>query len=145
MASPGALQLVDVLVAGCVEEPPRAAPPAAPVVGQCFIVGSTPTGEWASYVHHVAAYTTGGWRYIPPVSGMCFYVRSEEATACYRAGQWDLGVLRGSSVMIGADQVLGSRAAAIADPTGGAVVDAEARAAITAILTDLRTHGLISS
>jgi hypothetical protein len=86
----------------------------------------------------------GGWRYIPPVNGMCFYVRSEQASACYRAGQWELGVLRGSSVVIGADQVLGLRSAAIADPTGGTVADAEARAAIAAMIAALRAHGLIS-
>lgn len=42
-------------------------------------------------------------------------------------------------------QVVGARQAAIADPTGGAVVDAEARATLVAILAILRPtgHGLI--
>lgn len=139
-----ALQLVDVLVAGCVEEPPRPAPPASPTAGQCFIVSGSPSGEWASFPDHVAAYTGGGWRYIPPVSGMCFYVRSELTLANYRNGQWEIGTVRGSSLVVAGDQVVGSRAAAIANPVGGSVIDVEARAALTAVLSALRSHGLIS-
>lgn len=42
-------------------------------------------------------------------------------------------------------QVVGGQEAAILDPTGGATVDAEARTAISLILTAMRNHGLISS
>lgn len=42
-------------------------------------------------------------------------------------------------------QVVTNRQAAVPDATGGATVDAEARAAINALLARLRTHGLISS
>jgi len=45
--------------------------------------------------------------------------------------------------VIGGEQVIGSRAAAIADPAAGATVDNEARTAIDAILDALREHGLI--
>jgi hypothetical protein len=40
--------------------------------------------------------------------------------------------------------VVGARAAAVEDPSGGATVDTEARAAITAMLERLREHGLIA-
>lgn len=135
---------MDVLVAGCVEEPPRSTPPAAPVAGQSFIVSSSPSGEWASFPDHVAAYTGGGWRYIPPISGMCFYVRSEQTPAHYRDGVWEIGTVRASSLVVAGDQVVGSRAAPIANPAGGSVIDVEARAALTAVLSALRSHGLIS-
>ena len=49
-----------------------------------------------------------------------------------------------SSVVVGGNQVVGPRGAPIASPGGGAVIDAEGRAAITAILAALRSHGLIA-
>ena len=52
-------------------------------------------------------------------------------------------VARDHSFYIGGEQVVGSRAAAIDSPTGGATVDSEARLAINAILGALREHGLI--
>jgi hypothetical protein len=48
-------------------------------------------------------------------------------------------------VKVGGQQVVGSQAAAIASPSGGATVDAEARTAIDAILAALRAHGLIGT
>ena len=48
-------------------------------------------------------------------------------------------------VVIGGDPVVGPRQAAIADPPGGTIVDAESRGAIAAILAALRSHGLIAS
>lgn len=41
--------------------------------------------------------------------------------------------------------LIGTRQAAITNPTGGATVDAEARTAITAVITALEAHGLIVS
>jgi len=41
-------------------------------------------------------------------------------------------------------KVVGSQGGAITDPTGGATVDAQARTAITSVLSALRTHGLIA-
>jgi Protein of unknown function (DUF2793) len=137
------LQTLDSLVAGAVEEPPRADPPAAPVVGACYIVGATPTGDWSSTAQYVAAFTSAGWRLMPPQEGMTFYVRSTGVWAVFRGGAWELGELRGSSLLIGGQQVVGSRAAAIASASGGTTVDSEARAAIDQILAALRQHGLI--
>ena len=79
------------------------------------------------------------------VEGMALHVQSSGDTATYRSTGWEVGVLRGSSLRIGSDQVVGARAAAIADPTGGTKADPEARAAINAILAALRQHGLIAT
>lgn len=139
-----ALQMIDVLVAGAVEEPPRVAPPGSPVAGACYIVAASPTGVWVGHAGHIAAYTAGGWRYVLPVEGMRVLVRSTAVTAAYRAGAWELGIVRAANVTVNALQVVGARGAAIADPAGGATIDANARAAIVAILGALRTHGLIA-
>ena len=138
-----ALQTLDLLVAGAVEEPPRTAPPTSPAVGACYIVADGATDAWAGKSQCVAGWTSGGWRTINPVDGMSLFVRSTETWALFRAGAWELGRVRGDAVMIGGEQVVGSRAAAIDSPTGGATVDSEARLAINAILGALREHGLI--
>ncbi len=138
-----ALQTIDAVLAGAVEEPPRDAPPASPASGACYIVGTGATGEWAQHAGSIAAYTPGGWRFIAPVDGMSLYVRSSHTSACFRGGTWELGVVRGSSMVIADKQVVGPRAPAIPDPAGGTQVDSEARAAISAVLLALRSHGLI--
>jgi hypothetical protein len=56
-----------------------------------------------------------------------------------------MGVLRGTNVVIGGQQVVGGRAAAIASVSGGTTVDAEARSVIDQILAAMRQHGLIET
>ena len=106
---------------------------------------STPTDAWVGNPLALAGFSSGGWRYVAPIEGMAAYVKSQDLWACFRAGAWELGLLRGSSVVIGDQQVVGGRAAAIPSATGGTVVDTEARAAIDLVLGALRQHGLIES
>jgi hypothetical protein len=140
-----ALQALDALVAAAVEELPRASPPASPVLGASYIIASTPTGVWAGHAQCIAAFTSGGWRYLAPFEGVTAYVRSTGTWTTYRAGAWEIGQLRGSSVVLDGLQVIGSRAAAIASPSGGTTVDTQARSTIDQILTTLRQHGLIDT
>jgi hypothetical protein len=128
-----------------VEGDPANIPPATPLAGACYIVGPAPTGAWAGRAGSVAAYSDAGWRFLPPIDGMSLLVRSSGLQAIYRAGAWEIGVVRTGEVVVGGNKVLGSRAAAIAAPAGGTVVDAQARTAISAILTALRGHGLIAT
>ena len=139
-----ALQVLDVLVAAAVEGPPLAEPPATPVVASCYIVGSSPSGDWTGHAQQLAAYTSGGWRFIAPRSGMIAIVQSTGSSVLYNNGAWEIGALRGAQVMIDGVKVVGPRAVAIASPTGGATTDAEARTAIGQILAALREHGLIA-
>jgi len=140
-----ALQVLDILVAAAVEEGPRDDPPSSPSAGDCYIVGEDPTGLWAGKPHYLAAYTSGGWRFVAPFDGICAYVKGIDEHAIYRSGAWEFGVLRGSSILIGGQQVVGARVAAIASPAGGTTIDSEARAAIAAALDALRQHGLIET
>ena len=139
-----ALQALDFLVAGAVEEGPRNDPPTAPVHGDCYIVSDAPTGAWAGKPQAVAGYTAGGWRLFAPTEGMILYVKSSGVWANYCAGAWVLGELRGSRLVIDGDQVVGEQAAAIASPAGGATIDSEARTTIDLMLDALRHHGLIA-
>ena len=79
------------------------------------------------------------------VEGMSVYVKSTGMWANYRLGTWELGAVRGSSLVLGGQQVVGSRAAAIAPASGGTTIDTQARAAIDEILGALRQHGLIDT
>ena len=77
--------------------------------------------------------------------GLAAVIRSTGSTAVYRNGAWEIGKLRGSEVAIDGIKVVGARQAAIVAPAGGGTADLEARAAIGAILTALRGHGLIAT
>ena len=125
-----ALLIADILIGGAVEVPPLNAPPASPVAGQAWIVGTSPSGAWAGKSGHVAGYTAGGWRFIAPADGIYLLVKSTGTFATYRGGAWDVGA---------------QAAAAVANPSGGVTVDAEARTAIAAMLAAMRSHGLIAT
>lgn len=140
-----AFQALDILVAAAVEEEPLADPPASPAIGSCYLIATSPTGDWAGKPQYVAGYTSGGWRFIEPVEGLNVYVKSSAQFARYRAGTWEMGVISGASVLIAGKQVVGPRTTAIAAPTGGSTVDVEARSALDAILEALRQHGLIDT
>jgi hypothetical protein len=137
------LQTLDLLVAGAVEDLPLAAPPTSPAPGACYIVADGAPDAWAGKSQCVAGWTSGGWRFFPPVEGLCLLVRSTGTWATFRAGAWEIGQVRGDVLVIGGEQVVGRRAAAIASPAGGTTVDAGARLAIDAILGALQEHGLI--
>lgn len=49
-----------------------------------------------------------------------------------------------SEYRVGGTKVVGSQQGAITAPTGGATIDSQARTAINAILSAMRTHGLIA-
>ena len=132
-----------MLVAASVEAPPLNAPPSTPVTGGCYIVGDSPDGEWSGHPQHLAAYTSGGWRFLRPCDGVSAIIRRSGNTAVYRDGSWDIGTLNGSRVDIEGQKVVGPRGKAISIPTGGNRADPEARATIEQILAAMREHGLI--
>jgi hypothetical protein len=92
----------------------------------------------------VAGYTEGGWRFIAPIEGMRMIDRTSGQLVVRRGGAWEAGISRASEYQVAGVTVIRERQAAIADPTGGATADSQARAAVTAILATLRAHGLIA-
>lgn len=136
---------IDSLLHACIEDDEIDTPPSGPAMGQCWIVGSSPSGAWAGQEECVAAWTDGGWRFFAPLAGMEFWHVTDQCRIAYDGTAWVAGEVRAKRLKVAGSQVVGSRGAAIADPSGGAIVDAEARAAITDILDALRTHGLIDS
>ena len=140
-----ALARLDLLAQASVAAVGVETPPSAPTDGQCWIVGAAPTGAWAGRARAIAGWTAGGWRFVAPREGMAAWSAADGCAATFAGGQWRVGRLAGTGVAIGGVQVLGAQASAIAAPAGGSVVDAEARMVLTAVLTALRTHGLIAT
>jgi hypothetical protein len=139
------MALLDIAVSAAVDGFLLDAPPASPAVGGSYIIGSAPTGAWAGQALAIAGYTAGGWRFVAAVEGLAALDKADGEMAVFRSGAWEKGQLRASTLSVGGNQVVGARLAGVTDPSGGGTVDAEARAAIGAILARLRDHGLIAS
>ena len=119
-------------------------PPVGPVVGSAWIVGSAPTGEWAGHAADIASYGGGGWRFVQPVSGCLAWVADLGVFAVRTDAGWLSDAWPVRALRIGGSVMLAAAASAIPDTSGGATVDAEARAAILSILNVLRYMGLIA-
>jgi hypothetical protein len=139
-----ALHRIDLLLSPAIEGAAMATPPASPAAGACYLVGTGATGAWAGKDGMVAGFTEGGWRFIAPIEGMRVLDRTSGQLVVRRGGAWEAGVSRATEYQVAGVTVVRERQAAIADPTGGATADSQARAAISAILAALRTHGLIA-
>ena len=139
-----ALSALDTLVHAAVESVGGAEPPAAPAVGQCWVVGPAPAGEWVGHAHALVAWTESGWRFHPPVAGMRAVVRETGLPVAWDGAAWRIGDVACARFLVGGEQVIGARQPAIASPAGGGTIDAEARGAIAAMLAALRAHGLIA-
>lgn len=55
------------------------------------------------------------------------------------------GAVQATEYRVSGTKVVGAQGAAVADASGGATIDAEARTAINTLLARLRTHGLIAT
>ena len=139
------MQILDCIAAASVEEPPRNDPPVSAVDGAAYIIGSAPTGGWSGKAGQIANMSAGGWRYVVPIDGMSALIKTSGLRADYRSGGWGIGKVIAERVEVDGVKVLGAQGAAIASPSGGATVDAEARAAIGLILAAMRQHGLIAT
>jgi hypothetical protein len=139
-----ALALLDIAVQPVVTAIGLDVPPADPGEGACWIVGAEPVGAWAGQGGALAGWTPGGWRFVTPIHGMTVARASDGLTARHDGTQWLIGELHATGVSIGGMRVLGSRQAAIADPSGGTIIDTEARSSVAAALSALRAHGLIA-
>ena len=140
-----ALVLLDLIVQPVVQAVGIDTPPASPAAGECWIVGTSPTGAWTGQAKAIAGWTSGGWRYLAARDGMTAWSLADGAFAQFEGSAWTIGIVRASQLVIGGDSVVGTRHSAIAGPTGGSVIDTQARAAIDLALAALRSHGLIAT
>jgi hypothetical protein len=121
-----ALTLIDALLHLAIEDGPLATPPATPDSGQCWLVASGASGGWAGQADKIAVWGDGGWRFVSPRPGMCAIRIADGARLRYTMGTW-------------------TGPEAISNPAGGVTIDAESRAAISALILLLGAHGLLIS
>jgi len=139
-----ALTLIDLAIQPVVEDVLLDTPPAAPAPGQCWIVGTSPSGAWAGAPQALAGWTEGGWRFVPARSGAIVWNAKDATLYQYLDGNWQRAAARVSGVIVNGKQVVGTQGVAISQPTGGSVIDSQSRTAINAILGALQQHGLIA-
>jgi Protein of unknown function (DUF2793) len=140
-----ALTLADIAIQAVVQSVAPASVPASPIAGQCWIVGPSPSGAWSGQAGKLAAWTTGGWRFVTPFDGMRVWSIADGVTVRRDGSGWLVGAMTATSVSIAGMQVVGARRPRVVSPTGGSTVDIQARAAIAALIAGLETHGLFSA
>lgn len=118
-----ALARIDMLLHPVVEAQ-QTAPPTSPIVGECFIVAAPATGEWAGREDSLAGWDGQQWSFAFPAEGISVLDRSAGRLKHFRNG-WQLPPQP-------------------AAPSGGGVVDIEARETIGQLLQILRHAGLIA-
>jgi hypothetical protein len=138
-----ALARLSILVEAAVETIGLTVPPADPVPGQAWIVGTTPTDAWEGHANAIAGWTEGGWRITTPTEGMRAWVIDTEMTARFAGGGWTVGQLRAARLIIADVPSVGPIQPAIENPAGGNNIDVESRACLLSVLDALREHGLI--
>lgn len=81
-----AMQYVDVLTQGRALDKDLSTPPGSPADGDVYIIGTSPTGAWASKDWNITAYLDGVWRFFPPKNGWMMYVVDESRWYYFNSG-----------------------------------------------------------
>ena len=107
-------------------------PPSVAAVGAAWLIPAGASGQWLGRDGTLAVWTAGGWRFLMPVEGFSAWLKSEGRRIRKKEVGWrDEAPFEAASV-------------AVAAPAGGAVVDAEARAAIAGIVAQLAEVGILN-
>jgi len=118
-----ALTLIDAIMQMAVLAA-QTAPPTTPSEGHAYRVLPGATAEWIGQDNNIAIFAGGTWKYISPQNGLKVFDRTTDKHWFYRGG-W----------------ISASEPTA---PTGGTVIDVEARATIDELVEALRKIGAIA-
>ena len=137
-----ALAAIDAALHACVEDAPQTDPPADPEEGNSWIVADAAIGAWDGQSDSLATWTAGGWRFTAPAPGMTAWDRTAGHWRHWSGAAW-ISACPVAALLVGGEQVVGSREPDVPSPSGGTTIDAEARAAIDLLIVTLKSHGLI--
>lgn len=116
------LARIDALLHGAVEAQ-TATPPATPLEGQCWLVASGATGVWSGHAGKLTSFQQGQWLFQAPRDGLRLFNRATGQEVLY-FGSW-------------------KTPAKPAVPSGGTVIDTQARTAIAALIDSLVAAGVL--
>lgn len=119
-----ALMLVDAALAPLVESVGSNAPPPSPTEGRQWIVGGAPTGAWLGAAGALATWTGAGWRFVQLPLGAVVTVRE--------------GLIRWRRLAEG-----WVAPSSVSGASGGATIDSECRAQLSALIDALSAQGLL--
>lgn len=128
-----ALLALDALLHPVIESIVLTEPPTDPVPGRCWAVPEGAMGAWAGHNGTIAMWTMGGWRFFAVANGTTAWLPHENRRFRREQAGW---------VAEAPAQV---PEPAVAPPSGGAVIDLEARAALASLLQSLTRLGLIAN
>lgn len=137
-----ALETLDFLVQPVVRSLSEAVPPENPDGGTAWIVPQGAVGSWADHEGEIAAWSNG-WLFLAPQAGWRIYVADRDYDVTFNGEFWIAPSIRENRLFLAGKSVVSERQSAIAGPTGGAIVDSEARTSVEHILSVLRAHGLV--
>lgn len=106
----------------CAVEGEASAPPADPADGESWIVSPDATGVWTGKEGCIACHQGGNWLFVIPRDGMHILDRSTGQELRF-LGEWKFPAVP-------------------LEPTGGSVVDVEARAALGDLIAAMRVSGV---
>jgi hypothetical protein len=84
------LNRLDALVQPVAQQVGLNTPPGSPADGQCWIVGSTPTGAWAGQANKLAQRIGGAWAFHTPFVGLVVFDAATLAQRVWNGGIWAL-------------------------------------------------------
>ena len=139
-----ALLGIDTLLHLAVETAGLNTPRPVTTTGQAWIVASGGSGAWAGRDAMIASFGSGGWRFVAPRDGCIAWLRDAARFAVFTPAGWRDDGWPVAGLRIGTRLALTVAPAAVAAPTGGAVVDIEARARLSDLIAGLRMLGLVA-
>jgi hypothetical protein len=83
-----AIQALDALVQPVVESRSVAAPPAAPIAGEAWLVPPGATGAWSGHTSQIAAWQSDAWSFLDPAAGWQVFDRSDDTQLVFTGGAW---------------------------------------------------------
>lgn len=83
-----ALNRLDILVQSVAQDVDLNTPPSSPTLGDCYIIGSSPTGAWSGKAKQIAQAIQGGWFFVAPFRLLKFWVESKDLYYIYDGSIW---------------------------------------------------------
>ncbi|MGE0754927.1 MAG: DUF2793 domain-containing protein [Alphaproteobacteria bacterium] len=87
-----ALAHIDALMNTAAKSRTTSVPPGSPAAGDVYIIGSAPSGDWASNAGDITYYDQT-WKFIAPNEGMTLWVEDESLFVTYDGINWQTSIV----------------------------------------------------